>query len=68
MIRIRLAIWRSRLKSRFLTYRAISDEYSCGAALAAHLSSRLRRAKDRVNEAIRKCRELDPECSVKELE
>jgi hypothetical protein len=59
--------WKRRLRSRYRTYVAILDQFSCGASLAEAISSRVYNAKLKVNEAIRKCRELDPTCKLEEI-
>lgn len=40
MKKIKLAFYRARLKSAYLRYRSIHDEYDCGAALTEHISNR----------------------------
>lgn len=63
-----LIFFRKRqLRRRYLAYRAIADEYSCGHALASHISGRYCRARDRVNESIRKLKVLDPAMKIDEL-
>jgi hypothetical protein len=60
-------LWKRRLRSRYRTYTAILDQFSCGANLAEFISSRAYSAKMKVNEAIRKCREFDPSCKLEEI-
>lgn len=50
-----------RLRREYLSYVKIRDEYSCGAHLAEHLSSRLREAKATVNFTIGRLQTLDPD-------
>jgi hypothetical protein len=61
---MKLRYWKFQLRRRYLHYANLLDEFSCGAALAEHLSGRVVEAKNAVNEAIRKCKELDPGCST----
>jgi hypothetical protein len=59
--------WKRRLKVRYLAYRSMLDNYSCGGTLAEYISPRLWRAKQKVNAAIRKLKAVDPVCKIKEL-
>lgn len=60
MKKIKLAFYRTRLKSAYLRYRSIHDEYDCGAALTEHISNRAVEAKARVNRWITKINALAP--------
>lgn len=52
----------------FVRYAKIRDEYSCGVNLAEYISPRLREAKEKVNEIIRKIKKLDPAAKLSELD
>jgi hypothetical protein len=64
---MKLRYWRGQLRSRYAEWAAIYDQYDCGYHLARYMSSRLSRAEDRVNEAIRMCRSLDPSFTMEEI-
>lgn len=67
MNKLKIKFWKSKLRSRYLAYRLIADEFSCGISLAEHVSSRLREAKASVNVAIRRLQVLDPDHAPKEI-
>lgn len=56
------------MRKRYVQWAHIRDEYDCGYHLARYMSSRLALAEDKLNEAIRMCRQLDPLCTLKEIE
>lgn len=60
MKKLKLAFYRSRLKSAYLRYRRLCDSYSCGAALAEHISVRVVDAKDACNHWIAKINQIAP--------
>ena len=66
--RLAIAFWKRRLKKRYLAYRKLLDNFSCGASLAEVISLQVYDAKKEVNEAIRRLVALDPECKLKEME
>lgn len=66
--RIRLMIWKRRLRKAYKDFAAVRDEYDCGDLLACHISSRAFDARRRMNEAIRQCVKLDPDCKLREME
>jgi len=65
---LQLWYWRRQLKKRYLAMRTIADNYSCGHNLLLHVSLSYNEAIVDVNEAIRRVKELDPACTLKEIE
>lgn len=64
---IKLMVYRRQLKTAYLRYKAIADGYSCGFNLAEHLSSRLRKARSQVNDAIDRIKSVDPTVKLDHL-
>jgi hypothetical protein len=64
-----MKLWwlKRKLKSRYVRYRTIADEFSCGNAISEYVSSRLRAAKYDVNAVIRKLRKIDPDKAPNEI-
>jgi hypothetical protein len=60
--------WKKELGKRYAEYQSLLSEFSCGAELAGHISSRVAEAKAKVNHAISKCREFDPQCQLKDIQ
>lgn len=67
-IRIIRVWWlKQRLKSAYLNYMDKFESYTCGAALASHISTSITKDREKVNKIIRKLKVLDPECQLNEL-
>jgi len=64
---MKLRYWRRQLKRRYAEWDRIRDQYDCGYSLARFMSRRLLLAEDQVNEAIRMCKQLDPQCKLEEI-
>ena len=65
--KLQIRIWKAKLRSRWNHYNALRDRYSCGATLAEFISNDVWRARESVNEAIKKLRNIDPACTLKPL-
>ena len=66
--KLRIKIWKRKLRLRYLNYVCIKDTLSCGNALANVVSATYRECKEEVNVAICKLKELDPTCTLEEIE
>ncbi len=67
MKNLRIALLKRKLKSDYLNYLQIADEYNCGATLTEYISPDLYKTKERINITIKKLRKLDKTCKLEDL-
>jgi hypothetical protein len=65
--KMKIWIWKWILKRRYLRYRSLLDEMSCGKMMAEYVSPRVFAAKLSMNQAILKLNEIDSTCHLKEI-